>query len=37
MNDSDMSDSNNFDDSNDVNDSDVFIKDKRVNINIETI
>ena len=32
-----MSNSDNFDDSNDVSDSDVFTKDKRVSIDIETI
>jgi len=37
MGDSDMSDSDNFGDSNDVSDSDVFTKDKRVSVGIETI
>ena len=37
IDDSDMSNSDNFNDSNDVSDSDVFTRDKRVNIDIETI
>jgi len=37
MNNSDVSNSDSFGDSNDVSDSDVFTRDKRVNIDIETI
>jgi len=37
MDDSDMSDSDNFDDSNDVSDSDVFTRDKRVSVDVESI
>jgi len=32
-----MGDSDNFGDSNDVGDSDVFTRDKRVSVGIETI
>jgi len=37
MGNSDMSDSDNFGDSNDVSDSNVFTRDKRVSVDIETI
>ncbi len=37
MNNSNVSNSDSFGDSNDVSDSDVFTRDKRVNIDIETI
>jgi len=37
MSDSDMSDSDNFNDSNDVSNSDMFTRDKRVSISIKTI
>ena len=37
INNSDISNSDNFDDSNDVSNSDVFTKDKRVSISIESI